>query len=181
MEADALGGFPPAYIALACPIAEQLAMQPALAVEDWLRAALEAGRPHDADSGFTALGAHRTDLMLIDRDSGTPAALASTGQQKALLIGVILAHAALITQLRGFAPVLLLDEPAVHLDVSRRRALWTMLMTLSAQTILTGTDSETFLPLVGTAEAFVTGGGTLRRDNRFPVVASDAAPVAEAR
>lgn len=160
-------GFPPAHIGLACPIAERLGSEPALAVEDWLRASLAASRQRDAASGSTSLGAHRTDMLLTDLDSGTPAHLASTGQQKALLIGVILAHAALIEAARGFAPLLLLDEPAVHLDAHRRAALWDVLAALPAQTVLTGTDIDPFLPLADRAEAFLTGGGTLDPDTRF--------------
>ncbi len=166
-EQTTAGGFPPALIALACPIAERLATEPALAVEDWLRAKLQASRGHDAASGGTSLGAHRTDMVLTDLTTGTPAALASTGQQKALLIGIVLAHARLTETVRGFAPLLLLDEPAVHLDPERRSALWTVLMDLPAQTLITGTDSDTFLPLAGCAEAFGVGGGLLVADPRF--------------
>ena len=166
-NASAPDAFPPAHIALACPIAERLETEPALAVEDWLRAGLAANRTRDAAAGSSALGAHRTDMLLTDQTTSTPAALASTGQQKALLIGVILAHTALITSARGFAPFLLLDEPAVHLDLDRRQALWSVLSSLPAQTIITGTDAETFLPLADRAEAYATGGGILLPDERF--------------
>ena len=161
------GAFPQAHIGLDCPIAERLASEPALAVEDWLRAGLHAGRARDAAAGNTALGAHRTDMVLTDVTTGTPAALASTGQQKALLIGVILAHAGLIASARGFAPLLLLDEPAVHLDADRRQALWDVLSASPAQTVITGTDGETFLPLADHAEAFAVHDGQLRPDSRF--------------
>jgi DNA replication and repair protein RecF len=176
IEADA-GPFPPARISLTCQIAERLETEPALAVEDWLRAGLEANRPRDAAAGTSALGAHRTDMLLTDVHTGTPAALASTGQQKALLIGVILAHAGLIASARGFAPLLLLDEPAVHLDADRRLALWSVLSSLPAQTIVTGTDADTFLPMADHAEAFATGGGGLHPDGRFIRPEIDAAPV----
>ncbi|HVY17254.1 MAG TPA: DNA replication/repair protein RecF [Rhodopila sp.] len=166
-EHTAASGFPPARMDLACPIAERLASEPALAVEDWLRAELQASRTRDSAAGSTSLGAHRTDMLLTDLATGTPAALASTGQQKALLIGVILAHARLIETVRGFAPLLLLDEPAVHLDADRRSALWTVLMDLPAQTLVTGTDSETFLPLAGCASAWAVGGGQITPDSRF--------------
>jgi DNA replication and repair protein RecF len=161
------GAFPPAHIALVCPIAERLATEPALVVEDWLRAGLAANRPRDAAAGSSALGAHRTDMLLTDRTTNTQAALASTGQQKALLIGVILAHAGLIAAARGFAPLLLLDEPAVHLDAARRQALWDVLASLQAQTIITGTDADIFLPLAAHAEAYATGDGILLADPRF--------------
>jgi DNA replication and repair protein RecF len=171
------GVFPPARIGLTCPIAERLEADPALAVEDWLRAGLEANRARDAAAGTSALGAHRTDMQLTDVTSGTPAALASTGQQKALLIGVVLAHAGLIARARGFAPLLLLDEPAVHLDADRRGALWDVLSSLQAQTVVTGTDADTFLPLATQAEAFATGSGGLHPDRRFLRPEADAAPV----
>ncbi len=106
-------------------------------------------------------------MRLTDVETGTPAALASTGQQKALLIGVILAHAGLIAAARGFAPLLLLDEPAVHLDLQRRAALWDALDRLQVQTFVTGTDADIFLPLAERAEAFETAGGQLHPDGRF--------------
>jgi len=177
METGPLPAFPPVRIELACPIAERLGAEPALAVEDWLRAGLEANRGRDAEAGTCLLGAHRTDLRMTDVATSTPAALASTGQQKAMLIGLILAHAGLIAASRGFAPLLLLDEPAVHLDGNRRLALWSVLSSLPAQTFVTGTDAEAFLPMADYAEAFATGGGSLQPDGRFIRPATGAAPV----
>ncbi len=141
-------GFPPARLSLSCPIADRLGQEPALAVEDWLRGALAAGRAADARTGSAALGAHRADLSLSDGETGRPAATASTGQQKALLIGVVLAHAALVGSLRGDAPLLLLDEPLVHLDQVRRDALFGALHRLPSQVLLTGTDLDLFAPLL---------------------------------
>jgi DNA replication and repair protein RecF len=175
------GAFPPARIALACPIAERLEREPALAVEDWLRAGLAANRARDAAAGSCALGAHRTDMLLTDVTTGTPAALASTGQQKALLIGVILAHAGLIALARGFAPLLLLDEPAVHLDPQRRSALWSVLSASPAQTVITGTDAETFLPLAEQAEGFALHDGQMQPDGRFLRPTGAASPVTRPR
>jgi DNA replication and repair protein RecF len=116
-------------------------------------------------------------MGLADAASGTPAALASTGEQKALLIGLILAHAAVIAEARGFAPLLLLDEPAVHLDPACRGALFAALVALPAQTLITGTDAETFLPLAGVAEGLRTGGGELHPDARFSLLESAIPPV----
>ncbi len=141
-------GFPSARLSLSCPVADRLDGEPALAVEDWLRAALAAGREADARAGSAALGAHRADLLLSDGETGRQAATASTGQQKALLIGVVLAHAALVGSLRGDAPLLLLDEPLVHLDRARREALFAALERLSSQVLLTGTDLDLFRPLL---------------------------------
>ena len=163
----AAGRFPVARLSLADPMAGRLAAGPALAAEDWLRAALAASRAQDA-AGPASHGAHRADMHLADAESGLPAALASTGQQKALLIGVVLGHAALIAESRGFAPLLLLDEPAVHLDASRRAALWDALSGLSAQVLLTGVDAAPFQPLGGAAEFLLTGAGNLLPDPAFP-------------
>lgn len=167
LAAGVAGAFPAARIGLRCPIAERLTEQPALAVEDWMRETLAANRPRDTAAGTSILGAHRTDLTLEDAISGTPAALASTGEQKSLLVGVILAHATVIAATRGFAPLLLLDEPAVHLDPVRRAALFEALAGLGSQTVMTGTDADLFLGLAERAEAFRTGAGTLWRDERF--------------
>ena len=95
------------------------------------------------------------------RDSGLAASLASTGQQKALLIGVVLGHAALIADARGAAPLLLLDEPAVHLDAPRRAALWDALSAMSGQVLVTGTDPAPLAALHDQAEWLQAGGGTL--------------------
>ena len=152
------GAFPGARLTLACPITARLASEPALAVEDWLRASLANSRAADAAQGSAALGAHRSDMGLADAATGLPAALASTGQQKALLIGIILAHAGLLATGRGFAPLLLLDEPTVHLDPDRRAALFDALRHLPAQVFLTGTDKASFVPLAGHAEMLRTTG-----------------------
>lgn len=173
-------GFPIARISLACPIAHRLEGSPALAVEDWLRQNLLLARPRDATAGSASFGAHRTDMLLEDAATGAPASLASTGEQKALLIGVILRHAALIAAARGFAPMLLLDEPAVHLDPQRRAALFAALNKLPAQTLITGTDADTFLPLAGVAEGLSVHTGKLLPDARFPSPNQSDTPVPRA-
>ena len=171
-----LPGFPTANMALGCPIAQRLENAPALQVEDWLRDCLARTRVGDAAAGSASFGAHRTDMLLTDAATGTPAALASSGEQKAMLISVILRHATLIADARGFAPLLLLDEPAVHLDPERRAALFAALLRLPAQTLLTGTDAETFLPLAGHAEGLRVHGGELLPDERFPQVSAGGTP-----
>ncbi|HET8996013.1 MAG TPA: DNA replication/repair protein RecF [Acetobacteraceae bacterium] len=176
LETGITGAFPPVRIALACPIAERLAVAPALTVEDWLRSSLAGGRGRDAAAGGAALGAHRTDLRLSDAN-GTPAEQASTGEQKAMLVGLVLAHAALIAEARGFAPLLLLDEPAVHLDAIRRQALFDALLRLPAQTLITGTDPDIFAPLAGRIEMLRTGSGTLLPEPRFPLPEASCSPV----
>jgi DNA replication and repair protein RecF len=170
-------GFPVAYMSVTCPIADRIANMPAVAVEDWLRDSLAAVRTRDAAAGSATTGAHRADMLLRDATTGVPAAFASTGEQKALLVGVVLRHAALIAEARGFAPMLLLDEPAVHLDPDRRAALFAAMRTLPAQTLITGTDADTFLPLAGVAEGLRVNGGKLLPDQRFPHTESTETPV----
>ena len=170
------GAFPAARMELVCPIADRLLAGPALAAEDWLRAALASSRSRDAAAGGAQSGAHRADMGLVDVASGLGAGLASTGQQKALLIAVILGHASLLAVARGFGPLLLLDEPGVHLDAERRTALFAALADLPAQVFLTGTDSATFAPLAGIAEALCTGGDTLLPDPAFPPPGSGGIP-----
>ena len=144
LAAGAVSPFPAARLSLLCPIGDRLDQSPALAVEDWLRGALAAARSADTATGSASLGAHRADFGLADLASGRPAALASTGQQKALLLGVVLGHAMVIGEVRGFAPWLLLDEPLVHLDESHRQALLEALLGLPAQVFLTGVDVTPF-------------------------------------
>lgn len=157
-----VGGFPAARLVLDCPIAAALDAGPALAAEEALREALAADRARDAAAGGAARGAHRTDLRMLHAETGLPADLCSTGERKALLVSTLLAHAALVGAARGAAPVLLLDEVAVHLDESRRAALFAALVALPSQAILTGTDLEPFAPLRDAAAAFLAGGGGLR-------------------
>jgi len=166
-----LGAFPAARLGLACPIAERLRAAPALAVEEWLADALAARRRQDAEAGSAGLGAHRADMTLADAATGLAAAQASTGQQKALLIGVVLGHAALIAAARGVPPLLLLDEPAVHLDRDRRAALFAALAALPAPALLTGTDTEIFTPLRDVAEAWRVTDALLIPDPDFPAIA----------
>ncbi len=169
LATGAAAPFPVALLGLRCPIAERLGAGPALDAEEWLRRSLAAGRTRDAAAGSAATGAHRADMTLADAASLQPAGQASTGQQKALLIGVVLGHAALLAEARGFAPLLLLDEPAVHLDAARRAALFAALARLPAQALLTGTDAEVFQPLAGRAEFWQVADNTLAR-------AAEAAP-----
>ncbi len=150
----ATGAFPAARLDLACPVSAALDGAPALAVEDRLRDQLASSRARDAQAGGAAIGAHRADLALTHLPKDLPAELCSTGEQKALLVSVVLAHALLIGAARGFAPLLLLDEVAAHLDQRRREALYAALAALPAQVFLTGTESDIFASLKGFAEGF---------------------------
>lgn len=163
------GAFPAARLELLCPIAAALAGQPALAVEDQLRAGLASDRPRDAAAGGARQGAHRTDLRLVLLPKELPAELCSTGEQKALLVSIVLAQAALVAGQRGFAPLLLLDEVAAHLDPARRAALFAALRALPAQCFLTGTEAAPFAALATTAQFLVGESGTLRAAADFPV------------
>jgi DNA replication and repair protein RecF len=155
------GAFPAARAEIACDWAAALEAGPALAAEEALRARLREGRTADAAAGAARIGPHRADLALIHGPKGVPAALCSTGEQKALLVSVVLGHAGLIAEARGHAPILLLDEVAAHLDAARREALFAALASLPAQAFLTGTDGRVFSPLAPRAEVWRVEGGML--------------------
>ena len=95
------------------------------------------------------------------RSKGIAAADASTGEQKALLIGLVLAHAGLIAEMSGFAPVLLLDEVVAHLDPLRRAALYAELGEIGAQVFMTGADAAAFTEIAGKAELFEVSPGRI--------------------
>jgi DNA replication and repair protein RecF len=155
--------FPFAEIALTGWMEEMLLAAPASDVEDRYRAVLKDNRARDAAAGRTLDGPHLTDLAVTYGPKDIPAASASTGEQKALLIRLILAHAGLIAEMTGFAPVLLLDEIAAHLDPDRRAALYNSLERIGAQVWMTGADAHAFAGMAGRAEVFQVGGGEARR------------------
>ena len=109
-----------------------------------IAASCKDNRARDAAAGRTLDGPHLTDLAVVYSPKGIPAADASTGEQKALLIGLVLAHAGLLAEMTGFAPVLLLDEVVAHLDPGRRAALYDALARLGAQVFMTGADPAAF-------------------------------------
>ena len=147
IEAGAADPFPRVLLGLDCAIAAQLAEHPAIEVEDQLRAALAAARRQDAAQKSASIGPQKADFLIADLGTRRPAALSSTGQQKAMLIGIVLGHAAIVTTTRGQAPLLLLDEPLVHLDSTRRAALFAALNAAPYSAFLTGTDPEPFAGL----------------------------------
>lgn len=136
--------FPHALVRLEGAVEERLGTGPAGAVEDWFRHALAEGRSRDRAAGRALIGPQTADLQVVHGPKGEPAAQCSTGEQKALLIGLVLAQAELIRQMRGQAPVLLLDEIAAHLDTTRRAALFARLAALGGQVFMTGTDRVLF-------------------------------------
>ena len=115
--------------------------------EDGLREALARSRPRDMGAGRTLVGPHRADLAGTYAEKGMDARLCSTGEQKALLISLILANARALKAETGRAPILLLDEVAAHLDADRRASLYAELGALGAQAFLTGTGPELFTEL----------------------------------
>lgn len=115
-------------------------------------------RRRDAAAGRTLSGPHRHDLSVLHIAKGQPAALCSTGEQKALLLSILLAHATLVAEHRGQPPVLLLDEVAAHLDPSRRAALFDRLEHTGGQVWMTGTESSLFNELSSATRLTVTAG-----------------------
>lgn len=153
------GGFPVPRLALSGKAEAWLAAMPALAAEDRLRAELAASRRIDAESGTATAGPHRTDLDVRHATKDRPAEQCSTGEQKSLLVAIVLAHARLQAALIGTAPVLLLDEVAAHLDAARRTALFEQILSLGGQAWMTGTDAILFAQLGAKADFFsVTDG-----------------------
>jgi DNA replication and repair protein RecF len=142
---------------------QALADQPAVEVEDRYRRQLKENRVRDALAGRTLDGPHLTDLAVTYAGKNIPAADASTGEQKALLIGLVLAHAGLVGQMTGFAPVLLLDELVAHLDPSRRSALYDALSRLGSQVWMTGADPVTFAEIAPRAQIFEIMSGQITR------------------
>jgi DNA replication and repair protein RecF len=159
--AEAEGPFPRARLTLVGALEEGIASRPALAVEEEFAAALAKSRAADAALGGATIGPQRADLAVLHAEKGIAAEQASTGEQKALLVSILLAHAALQRQIRGEAPVLLLDEVAAHLDAGRREALFSSLLGLEAQVWLSGTDAGLFATLHPAAQFVAVRDGTL--------------------
>ena len=136
--------FPRARFAIDGAVETMLRDMPALEAEDIYKTRLRQARGQDTAMGGASFGPHRSDLSVVYAAKSMPAAHCSTGEQKALLIGIILAHARLIAAERGSPPILLLDEVAAHLDEARRAALYGLLMALGGQVWLTGTDLSLF-------------------------------------
>ncbi len=136
--------FPIAEITLDGWMEKLIPAHPAIEVEERYRALLRDNRARDAAVGRTLDGPHLTDLSVVYMQKGIPAGDASTGEQKALLIGLVLAHANLIAEMTSSAPVLLLDEVVAHLDPGRRAALHKELAQIGAQVWMTGADPVLF-------------------------------------
>ena len=170
-QADPTSPFPWSILAIEGALEADLAAMPAVEVEDAYRDRLRSGRDRDRAAGRTLDGPHRSDFAVTHGPKGMPARLCSTGEQKALLVGLILAHAELLRQAGsstrdenrgGAAPILLLDEISAHLDVIRRGALFEEIIRLGAQAWMTGTDADAFAPLKGRARYFSFDTGTVQ-------------------
>jgi DNA replication and repair protein RecF len=153
--------FPPVEIALDGWMEKLLPTHPAIEIEEHYRAVLQDNRVRDAAAGRTLDGPHLTDLSVVYRQKGIPAADASTGEQKALLIGLVLAHARLIAEMTLSTPVLLLDEVVAHLDPARRAALHVELAQLGAQVWMTGADPALFAEIKDDAAMIEVDSGRL--------------------
>ena len=159
--------FPPAEIALDGWMEKLIPEHPAIEIEERYRAVLRDNRARDAAAGRTSDGPHLTDLKVTYAHKGIAATDASTGEQKALLIGLVLAHGRLIAEMTGFAPILLLDEIVAHLDPARRAALHVELAQLGGQVWMTGADPALFVEVGDDAMIVEVASGRLepRRAN----------------
>jgi DNA replication and repair protein RecF len=144
--------FPSAEISLDGWMEASARSHPAVELEDRYRAVLRENRGRDAAAGRTLDGPHVSDLNVTYAAKAIAAREASTGEQKALLIGLVLGHANLIAELTGFAPILLLDEVVAHLDPSRRTALFEALDRLGAQVLMSGADKAAFGAIASSAQ-----------------------------
>ena len=153
--------FPSAQIMLDGWMENALSSEPATSVEDRYREILRTNRARDAIAGRTLDGPHLTDLQVIYAPKNMPARDASTGEQKALLIGLVLAHASLVAEMTGITPLLLLDEVVAHLDPGRRSALFDELSKLGAQVWMTGADPAAFAGVGASGEVFGVESGQI--------------------
>jgi len=153
-ERESHDHFPLARLQVKGTIEELLQQSPALETEDAFKFQLQESREQDSYTGGAATGPHKSDLYVEMGSKSMPAEHCSTGEQKALLIGIIIAHSRLIAAERGAPPVLLLDEIAAHLDENRRAALYEILDNLKTQVFLTGTDQSLFKDITQNAAFF---------------------------
>ncbi|MGB0696246.1 MAG: DNA replication/repair protein RecF [Rhodospirillaceae bacterium] len=136
--------FPRAALTVTGDLEDRLGSGPALAAEEWMRAALAEGRRDDGRTGSACVGPHRADIQVRHLPRNIGVEYASTGERKAVLIALLLSLARVMTRVRGRPPVVLLDEVAAHLDPERRRALAHVLKALRTQVWATGTDLQAF-------------------------------------
>jgi len=146
--------FPAANLSIDGWIETAIKERPAIEIEDRYRKILRDTRDRDRAAGRTLDGPHRSDLALVHKSKNIPAARASTGERKALLVGIVVSHARLVAAMHGLAPVMLLDDVSAFLDEERRAALFNLLACLDAQIFMTGVDAAPFSKLASRAEWF---------------------------
>jgi DNA replication and repair protein RecF len=155
--------FPRAAISLEGLLEKGLKEKSALDVEESFREKLKYLRQEDSLTGRTKIGPHKTDMVVYHKEKEMPANFCSTGEQKALLIGIVLAHGKVIKNIQGSAPIFLMDEVAAHLDEDRRILLFKELIDLGSQTWLSGTDRKLFGFLKNKSEMFEVSAANLSR------------------
>lgn len=154
--------FPWSIVEMEGTLEADLAQNAAVDVEDRYVRVLAEMRERDRGAGRALTGPHRSDFVVTHGPKSMPARVCSTGEQKALLLGLVLAHAELTAERRdGQAPILLLDEVAAHLDDQRRAALYAEIVRLGAQAWMTGTDIQSFSALAGRAQFWRLEDGSL--------------------
>lgn len=158
------GAFPKADFELDGELEREVTSRPAVDVETDFAARLASERGRDRAAGRTLTGPHRSDLLVRHRPKDMPAQYCSTGEQKALLVGMTLSHARLTADVSGLTPILLLDEIAAHLDPGRRAALFGILGDLGYQTLMTGTDAALFSSIAGSAQFLAVADGKVSSD-----------------
>lgn len=154
--------FPDALVSISGYLESEIGEYSASDLEIEYLEKLKNGRGIDARAGRTLEGPHRSDLIVHHRPKSMPASQCSTGEQKALLIGLLLAHARLVGEIAGFSAILLLDEVAAHLDEGRRAALYEMIDAIGCQAWMTGTDRDLFKALDNRANFFTVEDGAVR-------------------
>ncbi len=165
-DTRATSAFPWGAIAIAGEIESLVGAMPAVRAEDEYRRLLADSRQADRGAGRTLRGTHRSDLNVVHGPKNMAAGQCSTGEQKALLIGLILAQARAVKTVAGVAPVLLLDEVAAHLDRQRREGLFAALDALGSQAWMTGTDGHLFDGLGANAQCFHVEAGKITKMKR---------------
>ena len=154
--------FPWAHLEIEGTLEDDLRTGPALAAEERYLSTLRSMRNRDRGARRTLIGPHRSDLLVKHGPKGLPARVCSTGEQKALLVGLVLAHAQLLANLQSLpTPILLLDEIAAHLDQIRRESLYQALLEMGAQAWITGTDKAPFEALGKDAQFFSVAHGSV--------------------
>lgn len=153
--------FPVADLSLSGFLEDRLQSQSALQAEEQFRMALLTNRSQDAANGGSVIGTHRTDLHVRYHAKNMAADHCSTGEQKALLIGLILSHAELLQAEKNSSTILLLDEVAAHLDEERRAALFDTLSRTGGQVWVTGTDENLFTAVPDQGAFFHVGHGEI--------------------